>query len=247
MDDGNPIGTVRVGSSAASLSSSDSVILNKLLTNTVGGSYSTTAVGWQGLAAGNVKFSRLRTALGYSAGSTDTVLDANLKYRQLLDATVNALNADGSPSSITAATALATIASQVSAAAGVNMQLRKLLDISGNVGGGADVADATLNVKDIVVGGLALADTDHFATFNLTAADIPGLPGTGVTVKFGLIEAPRQKSGAPGKDGSGVYRTSAHTAQIRLEVLVTLPVTLVGLGLINLTVPYYLAGAEASA
>ena len=254
VSDGNPIGTVRVGSSAATLNSSDSVILNRLLTNTVGGSYSTTAVGWQGIAAGNVKFSRLRTALGYSAGSTDTVLDASLKYRQLLDATVNALNADGSPSSVTAATALATIASQVSATAGANLTLRHLLNVVGNVGGGADVADATIDVKDIVVGGMALADTDHFASFNLTAADIPGLPGTSVTVKFGLIESPQEKSGAPGTDSSGVYRTTAHTAQIRLLVTLNIPVDIssilglsLGVAVINLSVPYYLEGAGADA
>jgi uncharacterized membrane protein len=252
--DGNPIGTVRVGSSAASLSSSDSKILDKLLTNTVGGSYTTDAVGWQGIAAGNVQFSRLRTALGYGAGSTDTVLDANLTYRQLLDATVNALNADGSPSSVAAATALATIASQVSAGAGVGLTLRNLLNVVGNVGGGADVADTTINVKDIVVGGVVLADSDHFASFNLTAADIPGLPGTSVTVKLGLIESPQEKSGAPGTDSSGAYRTTAHAAQVRLLVILNIPVDIssilglsLGVATINLSVPYYLEGAGADA
>jgi uncharacterized membrane protein len=253
ISDGSPLGTVRVGSSAATLSSSESVILNRLLTNTVGGSHSTGAIGWQGIANGNVSFSRLRTALGMSGGTTDSVLDANLTYRQLLDATVDALNADGSPSSVAAATPLAQIASQVSATAGTTLQLRRLLDVTGNVGGGADIADATINVRDIVMGGLILADTDHFATFNLGVSDIPGLPGTGVTVKFGLIEAPQVKSGPP-KDGSGIYRTVAHTAQIRLLVELDLPVDLgsvldIGLGLavINLKIPYYLEGASATA
>jgi uncharacterized membrane protein len=254
--DGSPIGTVRVGSSAASLTTADSTILNKLFANTVGGGAGTTLVGWQGLASGNVKFSRLRTALGYSAGTADTVLDANLTYRQLLDATVSALNADGSPSSLTAATFLGTLASQVSATAGATVTLRHLLNIVGNVGGGADVADATINVKDIVVGGMTLADTDHFASFNLTAADIPGLPGTSVNVKFGLIQSPQEKSGPP-KDASGNYRTVASTEQLRLQLTLNIPISILNalsgvlatlsVANLNLSVPYYVTGAGATA
>ncbi|MCA1705017.1 MAG: hypothetical protein LC808_17850, partial [Actinobacteria bacterium] len=224
---------------------SENTILDKLLTQTVGGTYTLDAIGWQGIAAGTVSFKRLRTALGMSSGTADSVLDANITYRQLLDATVNALNADGSPTSLTAATKLATIAAQVTAAAGATMTLRKFFDITGNVGSGKDVADAAMNVKDIVVGGLTLADTDHFASLHLTAADIPGLPGNYVDVKFGLIEAPQVKSG-PAKDGSG-YRTIAHTGQVRLQVTVNLSVSVVGIGVLDVNVPYYLELGEADA
>lgn len=242
-----PIGSVRVGSSAATLTS-DATILNRLLTATVGGTYSLGAVGWQGLANGNVQFSRLRTALGYSTGTPDGVLDANLKYRQLLNATVDALNADDeSPSSLAAATYLAQIASQVSATAGTALTLRQLFEVEGNVGSGQDVADATVNVRDIVTGGMALADTDNFATFNLTAANIPGLPGNGVTVKFGLIEAPQTKTGPPmASDGS--YRTIARTAQVKLLIELNLNVSLAaGLITLPIKVPYYLYSAGATA
>jgi uncharacterized membrane protein len=242
--DGTPIGTVRVGSALASVTT-ENVILNKLLTQTMGGSYNLDAVGWQGIAAGNVTFKRLRTALGYSAGSADSALDATFTFRQLLDATVTALNADGSPSSVTAATKLATIASQVAANAGATMTLRQLFDVTGNVGSGKDVADAAINVKDIVVGGMALGDADHFASMNLTAANIPGLPGTSVDVRFGLIEAPQTRSGPP-KDGSG-YRTVAHTAQIRLVVTQHLDVSVAGIGVLNVSVPYYLEIGRATA
>jgi len=235
--DGSPLGTVKVGSTLASVTT-ENIILNKLLAQTMGGSYSLDAVGWQGLAAGNVSFKRLRTALGYSAGTTDAALDANITYRQLLDATVNALNADGSPSSVLAATKLATIASRVSATAGTTMTLRRLFDVTGNVGSGKDVADASMNVKDVVVGGLTVADDDHFASMRLTASDIPTLPGNYVDVKFGLIEAPQVRSG-PAKDGSG-YRTIAHTGQIRLQIMVNMDVSVLGLGVLNLNVPYYL-------
>jgi uncharacterized membrane protein len=241
--DSTPIGTVKVGSTLASVTS-EGTILDKLLTQTVGGTYTLNAVGWQGLSSGSVSFSRLRTALGMSTGTTDSVLDANLTYRQLLDATVSALNAQGG-SSVTVATYLATIATQVSTVAGATMTLRKFFDITGNVGSGKDVADATMNVKDIVVGGMTLADSDHFASLHLTAADIPGLPGNYVDVKFGLIEAPQVKSGPP--KASGVYRTIAHTGQIRLQVTVNLSVSVLGLGILDVNVPYYLEIGAADA
>jgi uncharacterized membrane protein len=248
-DSVSPLGTVRVGSSIASISSAESRILNLLLTRTVGGAYSLDAVGWQGLAAGNVSLSALRQNLGgsYAAGSPNAVLDADFKYRNILDATVLALAADGSPSSLEARNFLITLRNQVSATAGVTMKLRNLLDLVGNFGGGQDVADATINVKDIVTGGLVLADGDHLVSTDLTAADIPGLPGTGVTVKFGLIEAPQTKTGPP-KDAMGAYRTTAETAQLRLLIESNVVVPLPILGNISLKIPYYmqLAGASAS-
>ena len=243
--DGTPLGTVRVGSTLVSANSSDATLLNRLLTQTVGGSYSLSAVGWQGLAAGNVRLSRLRTALGYSAGTVDGFLDATVKLGPLLNATIDALNADGSASSIAAATFLGQIASQVTTTAGANFQVRELFSVVGNLGSGKDVADATINVKDIVVGGMVLADTDHFATMDLTAADIPGLPGTGVTVRFGLIEAPQMKSGPP-KLGS-TYRTVARTAQVRLQVIQRLNVSVLGIGVLAVSVPYYLEAGVAEA
>lgn len=240
----SPLGTVRVGSSLATISSSESTILNTLLNRTVGGNFTTSAVGWQGLAAGNVSVGRLQAALGL--GSPSDVLDANVKYRRLLDATVDALNADGSPSSITARNFLVPIRDRVSPTVGSNVHIERLLDVVGNVGSGNDVADAAINVKDIVVGGMILANGNNFVSMDLTATDIPGLPLGITTVKFGLIEAPQEKPG-PAKDATGVYRTTARTAQVRLLVESNLVVPITGLGNINLKIPYYLHGAGAAA
>jgi uncharacterized membrane protein len=253
VPDGSPLGTVRVGSTLASASTTDATLMNKLLNATVGGSYSMDVVGYQGIASGNVSFSRLRTALGLSAGTVSNVLSTSITFRQLLDATVNALNADGSPSSVTAATKLATIASQVAANAGVSFTLGSLFNVVGNVGGGTDVAGATINAMDILRGGMALADSSHFASVNLTALDLNNLvPGlTGVTVNFGLIQPPQQRSGPPGKAG-GVYQTTATTSQIRLSVVenLTLNLPIGALGALvptAVSVPYYLNVGNATA
>lgn len=248
--DGTPIGTVRVGSRLVSANSTEATVMNRLLERTVGGSYDLNAVGWEGISNGNVQFSRLRTALGYGTGSTDGVLDTNFKFRRLLDATVDALNADGSASSITAANRLAQIRSQVSATAGADIQVRRLFAIVGNVGSGMDVADARINVLDIVRGGLILADGDHFATVDLGVADVGAVPGLqAARVYFGLIEAPRTRSGPPALLGPPLaYRTVADTAQVRLIVELDLNIDLGSqLGVRLVKVPYYLDAGRAQA
>ncbi|MDQ4133844.1 MAG: pilus assembly protein TadG-related protein [Actinomycetota bacterium] len=249
-----PLGTVRVGSNLVSLNVTQQTLLNRLLTDVIGGTNTVnlSAAGWNGIAGGNVSFSRLRTALGYSAGSTDGVLNSSITYRQLLDATISALNADGSPSSVAAATPLAAIASEVSATFGTAMKLGDLYEIVGNAGNGEDVADASFRVMDILQGGAILADTNHLASGTLFASD--SIPSLGLIpnfysakLTFGLIEAPQMKTGSPGKDPSSNYFTTATTSQLRARLDLTLRLDLLGIGLTNVTVPYYIHAGQASA
>ena len=248
--DGSSLGTVRIGSMLASASTSvgptEVKILNRLLSPLIGGTVNLDAGGWKGLADANVTFARLRAALGLTAGSTDQVLDTTVTYRQLLDATVTALNADGSPSSVEAATRLATVASQVSSSLGLQVTLRDVFQVTGATGSGTDVADASLNVLDIVRGGAFVADTNNFTSFTLSASDVSAIPGfNGATVKVGLIEGPQTESGPP-RDAAG-YHTFAETSQLRVQVEVDLLVEVTGLGLTAVKVPYYLDAGTARA
>ncbi len=250
QSDGSPFGTVRIGSTLASASTSvgptEVKILNRLISPLIGGTVNLDAGGWKGLADANVTFARLRAALGLTAGSTDQVLDTTVTYRQLLDATASALNADGSPSSVAAATTVASVASQVSSSLGLDVTLRDVFQVNGATGSGTDVADATLNVLDIVRGGAYVADTNNFTSFNLSASDVSAIPGfNGATVKVGLIEGPQQESGPP-RDAAG-YDTVAETSQLRVQVEVDLLVQVTGLGLTAVKVPYYLDVGTARA
>jgi uncharacterized membrane protein len=243
--DGSPLGTVRVGSKLVNANGTVEPtkvrILNKLISPLIGGTVSLDAVGWKGVADATVTFERLRSALGLTAGTTDQALDATITYRQLLDATVNALNADGSPSALAAATPVAT-----SATLGLQLQLRDLFGVTGATGGGSDVADATLSVLDIVRGGAFVADTDHFVSLDLSATDVGAIPGFNFArIKLGLIEGPDTAMGAP-RDGAG-YHTMAETSQVRALVEVNLILNLTGLGLTDVKVPYYLDAGSAQA
>lgn len=264
---GNAIGTVRVGSSVASADGSISPMQDKLLDKTIssliGGSYSTDAVGWQGLASGDVRFAALTSALAtvtgnttFNVGTTNEVLQATFTAAQLFTATANALNNSGDAADVTVATSVANIGA---AASGTSLSAPlKLYDLfnfgSVVVGNKEDVANVSLNVLELIKGGAILADGDHFASFSLTVADIVGgvIPGgfSGATASMGLIEAPQQSFPGPaGRDGNGDYYTSAHTSQVRvkLEVRFDIPltntITVAGVGSISVMrvkVPYYL-------
>jgi uncharacterized membrane protein len=256
---GTPLGTVRVGSYLATVNANTEKVLDKGITRLAGGNVDLDAVGWKGLADTSVTFQQLRTALGMNAGSPNGVLNNSITWAQLLNATVAALNADGSPSKADVATALGPIANTVTTVeadpnAHSSIKLGDLFNIVGNVGNGQDVADVSINVLDIVRGGGILADKDHFATFNLSATDIPGVTNclaACATVSIGLIERPQQKSGPP-KDTAGTYWTEAKTAQIRTLVEVNLgidlPIGLLG-ALVNtqVKVPIVFEGASAVA
>lgn len=264
---GNAIGTVRVGSTVLSAGGSISpqqvVILNRLVSALVGGSYSTNAVGWQGLVSGGVTFAGLTQALAgvtgdgtFTVGTTDQILQSTFTASQLFTATAQALSNSGNAADLSVASSVQSIGAQVNGASlNVPLKLYNLFNVgSVVVGNKQDVANATLNVFDLITGGAILADGNHLASFNLAVGDIVGgvIPGgfSGAKVTLGLIEPPQQSLPGPaGRDPANNYYTSAHSSQVRvkLEIGATIPLTaplvvpLVGtLTAITVNVPYYL-------
>jgi uncharacterized membrane protein len=260
---GNAIGTVRVGSSLAAangtIPSSEVPILNKLVSGLIGGTYSTSAVGWQGLTSSNVTFGALTSALGgvtgngtFNTGTPDQIMNATFTVPQLLTAMANVLNANGNSSVATDVTGIKNGVNVTGTNLSVPLKLYDLFDFgSFTLANKQDIANLQLNVYDLITGSAILADGDHFASFNLAVGDIIGglIPGgfSGAKVSMSLIEAPQTAYGPPGKDASGNWYTQAHTSQVRvkLEVGFNIPLTnvisipLVGsITNIAVTVPY---------
>ena len=255
---GNPIGTVRVGSKVASADGSITpmqvVLLNRTIGSLIGGSYSTDIVGWKGLVGGNVTFAALTSELAavtgnstFNVGTADQVLQSTFTADQLFTAMANALHNSGDTADVSIANSVQDIGANVNGAAlNAPLKLYDLFDFgSVVVGNKQDVANATLNVLELIRGGAILADGDHFASFELAAADVVGgaIPGgfSKVKVSMGLIEAPRTSFPGPaGKDLLGNYYTSAETSQIRVKVDVSVKIPLTsaltaGLGLASVT------------
>jgi uncharacterized membrane protein len=184
---GNAVGTVRVGSTVASADGSISPmqvkLLDKTISSLIGGSYSTNAVGWQGLASGGVTFAGLTSALAnvtgngtFNVGTPDQVLQATFTAAQLFTATAQALNNSGEAADVSVANSVLNIGA-VASGTSLSAPL-KLYDFftlgSVVVGNKQDVANATLNVLDLITGAAILADGDHFVSFNLAVTDIVG-------------------------------------------------------------------------
>ena len=272
---GAAIGAVRVGSNVAqangTIPATQVLILDKMISGLIGSNYSTTAVGWQGLASGSVTFGALTSALAgvtgngtFNTGTTDEVLNSSFTMAQLLTATANVLNNNGNSSVATDVTGIKNGINTTATYLSVPLKLYDFFNFgSVVVGNKQDVANMSLNVLELIKSGAILADGDHFATFNLTANDIFGatgglIPGgfNSVKVNLGLIEAPQSAYGPPGTDGSGNFYTAAHTSQIRvrLDVNLRIPltqaikvagITVPGLGvgaLIDTNISYYLDG-----
>ena len=272
---GAAIGTVKVGSSLASASGTippmEVLMLNKVFSALTGGSYDINAVGWRGLADSTVTFSALTQALGgvtgnsaFTVGSTNEILNSTFTMNQLLTATSNVLNNNGNSSVATDVTGIKNGINTTATYLSVPLKLYDFFDFgSVVVGNKQDVATMTLNVLELIRGGAILADGDHFASFNLSAADVIGgaIPGgfTNAKVSMGLIEAPQYAYGAAGKDGTGTYYTGAHTSQIRVKVDVTIrvplsqPITVLGVTvlaagtLVDASFSYFLDAGEAHA
>ncbi len=89
---GPAIAGFSVGSSLLTLTPSESTLLNPIIGQMIGGSL--TAVGWQGLASGNITLSALQTQLGFSALTVSQLLDANITLAQLYQAASAAAGGD---------------------------------------------------------------------------------------------------------------------------------------------------------
>ena len=241
---GNAIGTVRVGSSVlaanGTLPTSRAPILDKLVSGLLGFNYSLSAVGWQGVASSTVTYGALTSALAgvtgdatFNTGTPNQVLNSTFTMGQLLTATTDVLNNNGNSSVATNILAMKNGINTTATYLSLPLKLYDFFDFgSVVVGNKQDVANATLNVFDLITGGAILADGDNFASFNLAVGDIVGgvIPGgfSGAKVSMSLIEAPQQSfPGPPGRDASNNYYTSAHTSQVRvkLELGFNIPLT----------------------
>jgi uncharacterized membrane protein len=242
---------VSVGSSLVSLSSQQS-LLGPLLDGLFG--VDLTAAGYQGLATSNVTMGQLLAAAptagiaGLQVGTVSQLLNAQLGYSNLLQLTATALSMNTTdPTAAANATFLDSLASAVGAlnlAGTVSLgQLIKLV-----VPGAASAADASLDVLGLVTADAELANGDHAAAVSLagTGVSLPlptGATMVGVSVQASAVSPPVVAYGPPG--------TAAQTSQVVILVdeEVTLPVTLVGLGLLYVTldVPLYLTAAAATA
>lgn len=207
----NPDACLRLGSTLLDLQSGNSVLLNAVLGDILGGSVNLTAVSYQGLAGAEVGLADLAVALG--AGSADELLATSVSLGTFMAAVADVLedNGDTAEADVIDATLLGALGAGVGLG---NVAVGQLLAL----GPGGDAA------LGATVDALSLLTTSAFVANGTNAIAIPGLalgvPGVGTaTASVQVIEPPRLACGS----------AVAETSQVR----VTLGLDASVLGVVN--------------
>lgn len=236
--DNTAIGSFSIGSSLARLSVGDSAALNPLLGGLLGSSLNLTALDYQGLAGANVSIADL-VAASPGAGSVDSLLNTPMSIGQFRDLTAQALTNKGQ-------LVQANLIRNLPLAIPTPQQV-KVGDMVNLQSQGQSALDAGINVIDLLITGAQLANGSNFINLNL------GIPGL-ASAKVKVTEPPLIAIG-PAKQVNGQWVTQAHSANLRLELLVepsllnlnlSLPAGLATIKLNTLSVPLVLNGGGAS-
>ncbi len=233
-------GGFMIGSSLVTIDTARSGLLNSFLGGMLkGSSLSLSAVSWQGLAAGNVTLDAFRTQLasmGFSVGTVSQLLATNLTVNQVLQATANALTAQGGVANLALATQLNTLR------AGITNTTQITLGSFMHVSQGADNAAlaSDLNVFQLLTASAEVANGSSFIDIPDVGIAVPNTLST--RVKLQVIQPPQFYFGPVGG--------SVSTAQIDLTVTpsLNLPVTIPGLNGVTVTgtFPVKVTGAGAT-
>ncbi|GAB2881073.1 TadG family pilus assembly protein [Paraburkholderia jirisanensis] len=237
------IGTFSLATGTVALSGG---MLNNLLNSLLGTNLALGVLTYQGLATTQVKLGDLAAALG--VGSVDALLNTTVSIQDLVQAMITAITAN-STVSVDVASALATIKATVPK--GLQVKLGDTATGHGLLAIGLENPQGALSSKISVLDALLvsaeIANTQ--SAINLGAALNLGALGA-VSTKLAIIQPPVIAIGEAGVDANGNPRTSAHSAQVRLALSVSL-LPSIDLGVLAnisvLNLPLYIEVGDATA
>jgi uncharacterized membrane protein len=237
-----PVAQLTIRSSLVSISTAQSIILNKIIGGLLGGSLSLTAVGWEGLINTNVNLlsylDQLAIQANVAAGDYTTLLNTAVSATQLIDAAVKVLQTNGSAVAATITNVLAI------EAIAPNTKVLKLGDLL-NVATGTPTEALNTNVQlfQLLQGVAQISNSKSLvrADFDLSVPLIANF-----SIKSKVMEPPQLSAiGNPAlaKAGlaTGTNQIFVRTAQVRTLISVDAPilrtVSSVASGLFQLTDP----------
>lgn len=205
-----PLATISAGTSLLSVNSTQSPLLNGLLGGLLGSSLSLTAVQYDGIAKAKVSLLAVLNQAGLlqgdlTVGSMTELLDTSVTAAQMINATLDVLNAQG----VAGASVMKT---QVASMPHMTMKLGDVLglDTSGVVSKTSQLT-ANVNAMDLIVG-TAQAVNENSAVN--VALGITGLSN----VSLRVIDPKKTVLGPPGQDLSGNWRTEVKESQVKLTL-----------------------------
>ena len=236
---------IRSFSLSTSVASLSGGLINGLLNGLLNSNLNLDIGSYQGLATAQIKLLDLATALGVS--SMTDLLKAQVTVAQLANAMATVLS-QGNVVSASVTNALSTIASASTSSTTINLgntsTQNGLLAIG--LGDPQAAATATVNALDVL---MVAAEIAHGSSAIDLGAALNLSPIASVTAQAQLIQPPVIAVGEAGTYPDGSYRTSAHSAQVRLYLnvqLVNLSIPLVA-SITALNLPIYIEVAPGDA
>ena len=235
---------IAMGTWLGRFNTSNSPILDKIIgcLGKGGGTCSSgagvTVAGYSGLASATVTLGQLFTELGI--GSTSEIANTTVTYKSFLNAASTVLTAKGDATSLAAASALTTMAG--SADNTISFTFGDLIGTANE--SFAEISGESLTVLDLVDGAVELANAQHFFETDLpiTIANV-----SNVHLQAAVIEAPQSAYGPARQLAGGAWETTVHTAQIRVQLVLTLTGISVASGLVPLSpLTIYVEGANGT-
>ncbi|SDH70809.1 TadG family pilus assembly protein [Paraburkholderia phenazinium] len=219
-------------------------LVNGLLNGLFGSSLNLSVASYQGLATTQIKLGDLAVALG--AGSMSQLLATNVSVKNLVAAMITAAG-QSTTLGATAITDLGTIEAAIPG--GLNVALGNSATTNGLLAVALDDPQAAVNATVSVLDALLVAAeiAQGQTAVNLGAA-LNLSPLASVTAQAKIIEPPVIAVGEAGQNADGTWRTSAHSADVRLYLnLSLLNLNLVLLNLSALNLPIYVEAGPGTA
>lgn len=211
---------ISIASRLVELDSDNSPLLRALLADMIGLGDPTqlSLVGFDGLAKASVPLDVLGDA-GATVGTTDQLLASNVRLADLFTAMASGATSDDAAVTAGAQTALTELAAEVDPA--LTVAVSDL--VATTTEDPSALLLAEVNTLDLVMHATmaaAVANGNNLLSLSLDGSNVLGLGGLlDVDVDLHLIEAPQMAYGKVVYDAAtGRYETSAHTAQVSLEV-----------------------------
>lgn len=229
-----PIASFSAGSALLRVDSSESALLNPLLTGLLGGSshINLDAVSYQGIVDADVSLLELMRSAGLignrlTVGAMDRALDTSISLADFTAAAINVLDQKN-------VAAAGLLRNQIVGVRSASLKLADILALDAMPGMTEEALNTRVNVLELITAAAMAANRGNAVALNM------GVAGTGVSLR--VIEPPQLAVGLPGRE-NGEWRTQARTAQVRLDVGVAH--TLLGLLSSNLVLGVNVAEGEA--
>lgn len=218
-----PKASFSAGSGVARL---DAGALNLLLSMLLGTSVDLSLVDYEGIANANVNLLAMADALGLSLGTMNDLANADVDLRELLTAAVSALPSSNDQHTADIAAGLLNQLLNLPIALDIDsiaIHLLKTIDRPGLLNIDLDTQDprsalnGNVSLLNLLTTALQIANKD-------TALSLPASvnlsPLATVEAKVRVIEPPSIAVGPPGYHADGTPRTVAHTAPVRVHLVV---------------------------